>query len=120
LIQTLREEYPEYFDEEMENRIRQECVDSLIAEGKVIDWIMGDYSIPGLSAEILKSFIAKRMKDSLAMIGFDNSMIEYNQHHIDQTYWFDEELLGANMTDFFQKRPVEYAKGKGITADDLF
>jgi ribonucleoside-diphosphate reductase beta chain len=60
------------------------------------------------------------MKDSLGMIGFDNSTVEYNQHHIDQTYWFDEELLGANMTDFFQKRPVEYAKGKGITADDLF
>mgnify|MGYP003675399285 CR=1 FL=1 len=33
---------------------------------------------------------------------------------------FDEELFGANMTDFFQKRPVEYAKGKGISADDLF
>jgi ribonucleoside-diphosphate reductase beta chain len=120
LIQTLREEYPEYFDEELNTRIQQECVESLEAESKVIDWIMGGYSIPGLSADILKSFIAKRMKDSLEMIGFDNSGIEYNQHHIDQTYWFDEELLGANMTDFFQKRPVEYAKGKGITADDLF
>jgi ribonucleoside-diphosphate reductase beta chain len=120
LIQTLREEYPEYFDAELTSRIQQECLDSLLAEGKVIDWIMDEYSIPGLSAEILKSFIAKRMKDSLTMIGFDHSAIEYNQHHIDQTYWFDEELLGANMTDFFQKRPVEYAKGKGITADDLF
>jgi ribonucleoside-diphosphate reductase beta chain len=78
------------------------------------------YSCEGLSANILKSFIAKRMKDSLDQIGFDSSAITYDQHHIQQTYWFDEELLGANMTDFFQKRPVEYAKGKGITADDLF
>jgi ribonucleoside-diphosphate reductase beta chain len=60
------------------------------------------------------------MADSIEAIGFDKSKIYYNQHHIDETYWFDEELLGANMTDFFQKRPVEYAKGKGITADDLF
>jgi ribonucleoside-diphosphate reductase beta chain len=120
LINTMREEYPDLFDDEMESRIREECVDSLKAESAVIDWIMGEYSVEGLDANILKSFIAKRMKDSLDQIGFDSSEIYYNQHHIDQTYWFDEELLGANMTDFFQKRPVEYAKGKGITADDLF
>lgn len=120
LINTLREEYPELFDKELEDRIASECIDSLKAESKVIDWIMTDYNIPGLNAEILKSFIAKRMKDSIDQIGFDSSKIYYNPQHIEQTYWFDEELLGANMTDFFQKRPVEYAKGLGITADDLF
>lgn len=120
LINTLREEYPDLFDAELEERIALECIDSLKAESKVIDWIMTDYNIPGLNAEILKSFIAKRMKDSLDQIGFDSSKVYYNPQHIDQTYWFDEELLGANMTDFFQKRPVEYAKGKGIDIDDLF
>jgi ribonucleoside-diphosphate reductase beta chain len=120
LINTLREEYPELFDAELEARIGLECLDSIKAENNVIDWIMSDYSIPGLNADILKSFMAKRMKDSLNQIGFDSSAITYNQDHINETYWFDEELLGANMTDFFQKRPVEYAKGKGIDADDLF
>ena len=120
LINTMREEYPEYFDAELEARVQEECIESLKAESKVIDWIMSEYSVPGLNADILKSFISKRMADSIEAIGFDKSKIYYNQHHIDETYWFDEELLGANMTDFFQKRPVEYAKGKGITADDLF
>ena len=120
LIQTLREEYPELFDDELQSRIQHECIESLKAESKVIDWIMGDYEVDGLSAPILKSFIAKRMADSLDMIGFDNSEIVYDQSHIDKTFWFDEELYGANMTDFFQKRPVEYAKGQGISADDLF
>jgi ribonucleoside-diphosphate reductase beta chain len=120
LINTLREEYPELFDAGLEARIGLECLDSIKAESNVIDWIMSDYSIPGLNADILKSFMAKRMKDSLNQIGFDSSAIIYNQDHINETYWFDEELLGANMTDFFQKRPVEYAKGKGIDADDLF
>jgi ribonucleoside-diphosphate reductase beta chain len=120
IINTLRQEYPELFDQELEDRIREETLDSLEAEEKVIDWIMNGYSCESLSANILKSFIAKRMKDSLDQIGFDSSAITYDPHHINQTYWFDEELLGANMTDFFQKRPVEYAKGKGITAEDLF
>lgn len=120
LINTLREEYPELFDEELEARIGVECLDSIKAESNVIDWIMSDYSIPGLNADILKSFMAKRMKDSLDQIGFDSSAITYNQDHINETYWFDEELLGANMTDFFQKRPTEYSRGKGIDPDDLF
>ena len=120
LIQTLREEYPELFDQELQDRIQHECIESLKAESKVIDWIMGDYEVDGLSAPILKSFIAKRMADSLDQIGFDNSEIVYDQAHVDKTFWFDEELYGTNMTDFFQKRPVEYAKGQGISADDLF
>jgi ribonucleoside-diphosphate reductase beta chain len=120
LIQTLRDEYPEYFDQELQDRIEQECIDSLKAESKVIDWIMGDYSVKGLNADILKSFIAYRMAESIDQIGFDSSEIKFNQELVDETFWFEEELLGANMTDFFQKRPVEYAKGQGITADDLF
>ena len=120
LINTLREEYPELFDAELEARVREECIDALKAESKVIDWIMDGYSAPGLNADILKSFIAKRMAESIDQIGFDSSEIVYDEAHIKETFWFDEELYGANMTDFFQKRPVEYAKGQGITAEDLF
>lgn len=120
LIQTLREEYPELFDDELIQRIKQESIDALKAESKVIDWIMDGHSAPGLSADILKSFIAKRMAESMDQIGIDSSDITYDEDHIKQTFWFDEELFGANMTDFFQKRPVEYAKGQGISAEDLF
>lgn len=120
IINTLREEYPELFDEELQKRIEAECIDSLKAESKVIDWIMGDYAVPGLDASILKAFIAKRMKDSIDQIGFDSSAIVYDEALVKKSFWFDEELLGANMTDFFQKRPVEYSKGQAITAEDLF
>lgn len=120
LINTLRQEYPELFDKELIDRIREECVQSLSAESKVIDWIMADYAVEGLDADILKAFIAKRMKHSLEQIDFDHSMIEYDSNLIKKTFWFDEALLGANMTDFFQKRPVEYAKGQGIGVDELF
>jgi ribonucleoside-diphosphate reductase beta chain len=120
LINTLREEYPELFDKELEDRILHECIDSLKAESKVIDWIMTDYAVPGLDATILKAFIAKRMKDSMDQIGFDSSAIVYDKALVDKTFWFDEELYGTNMTDFFQKRPVEYSKGSAITAEDLF
>lgn len=120
IINTLRSEYPDLFDEELNKRIVQECVESLKAEAKVIDWILDGYSVPGLNADILKTFIAKRMKDSMDSIGFDSSEIIYDPALASISYWFDEELLGTNMTDFFQKRPVEYSRGSAITAEDLF
>lgn len=120
LINTLREEYPDLFDKELEDRIAEECVESLKAESKVIDWMIGDYAIDGLDADILKAFVSKRMKDSLDQIGFDHSQIKVDKSLVDQTFWLDESILGATMTDFFQKRPVEYSKGQGIGADELF
>jgi ribonucleoside-diphosphate reductase beta chain len=120
IINTLREEYPELFDDELQKRVEAECIDSLKAESKVIDWIMGDYSMPGLDAALLKAFIAKRMKESVDAIGFDSSAIVYDEELTKKTLWFDEELYGTNMTDFFQKRPVEYSKGTAITSEDLF
>src|SRR6056297_498518 len=120
LIQTLKEEYPELFDDELVARIQHECVESIKAESKVIDWIMGDYAVEGLSADILKAFVTKRMKDSLDQIGFDSSDIKYDKKLADETFWFDESTLGYTMTDFFQKTPVEYSKGQGISADELF
>ena len=85
IINTLREEYPELFDEELQKRIEHECIESLKAESKVIDWIMGSYSAIGLDTDILKAFIAKRMKDSIDQIGFDSSAIVYDPELVKKT-----------------------------------
>ena len=120
LINTLREEYPDLFDQELRERIQHECLESIKAESKVIDWMIGDYSVDGLNADILKTFVAKRMKDSLDQIGFDSSDITYDKKLADETFWFDESTLGHTMTDFFNKRPVDYSKGHAVNADELF
>jgi len=119
LINTLREEYPELFDEELEDRIRLECEESIRCESEVIRWIMGEYSVPGLNSEILVEFIKKRMVESLEQIGF-SSELTYDKDLIKETRWFDEGLYGTNMVDFFNGRPVDYARGQGVSADDLF
>lgn len=120
LIQTLREEYPNLFDGDLEARIAEECLESIKAEGRVIDWMVGDYAVDGLNKDILKAFVAKRMKESLDQIGFDSTSIKYDKTLVYQTKWFDESTLGYTMTDFFHKRPVDYERGKGISVDELF
>lgn len=122
LINTMREEYPELFDAELEERIRQETVTAFVAESAIIDWMVGSYREPKLSSEHLKTYVASRLDQSLQAIGMEpifatNIMPEL----LEDTVWMDEEALGNNHVDFFQKRPVDYAKKNRVFSDeDLF
>lgn len=123
LINTMRSEYPELFDADLEARIREETNAALIAEGEIIDWMLGDYKDAEISADTLKAFVRARLDDSLSAIGFAPEFDErrQNENTLEKTLWFDEEALGNNMTDFFHKKPVDYAKNnKAYNVESLF
>lgn len=109
LIQIIRQEHPELFDEELEKRVIQEAQEAYKAESKIVDWMLGSYVGDRLSAPLLKEYIKGRINDSLIGIGFV-APFELNEVLIEQTRWMDEDVLGTNMTDFFHKRPTDYAK----------
>ena len=120
IVNTIRQEMPELFDAELEERILHEARESYNAESKIIDWMIGDYKDSRISADILKGYVQKRLNDSLEMIGF-KKIFNVSQEIIDLTMWMDEDVMGNTMTDFFHKRPVEYSKKtQSITFDDLF
>jgi len=120
IVNTIRQELPELFDAELEERILHEAKESYDAESKIIDWMIGDYKDSRISADILKGYVQKRLNDSLEMIGF-KKIFNVSQEIIDLTMWMDEDVMGNTMTDFFHKRPVEYSKKtQSITFDDLF
>jgi ribonucleoside-diphosphate reductase beta chain len=120
IVNTIRQELPELFDAELEERILHEARESYNAESKIIDWMIGDYKDSRISADILKGYVQKRLNDSLEMIGF-KKIFNVSQEIIDLTMWMDEDVMGNTMTDFFHKRPVEYSKKtQSITFDDLF
>ena len=120
IINTIREEYPELFDEELENRIIQESEAAFKAESQIVDWMINGYQEKGLTAPILKEFIKNRINESLEQIGFPKAF-DVDKALLVNTIWFEEELLGNNATDFFHTRPVEYAKNsQTFDAEDLF
>ena len=44
-----------------------------------------------------------------------------NQEELEITAWMDEEVYASALSDFFHKKPIDYAKStKSFTADDLF
>jgi ribonucleoside-diphosphate reductase beta chain len=110
LINTIREEHPELFDEDLTERIRSECVEAYKAESKIIEWSVNGYQSDHLSTPILKNFIKARLNDSLEQIGIEPVFEDIDQELLEKTLWFDEDVLGNNVTDFFFRRPVEYSK----------
>jgi ribonucleoside-diphosphate reductase beta chain len=120
IINTIRDEYPELFDEELEEKILHEAGEAYKSEAKIVDWMVNGIQQEGLTAEILKEFIKNRINQSLNNIGF-KSAFEVDKELISSTVWFDEELLGNNQTDFFHSRPVDYSKSnQSFDEDDLF
>jgi ribonucleoside-diphosphate reductase beta chain len=109
IINTIREEHPELFDEELTERILTAAQEAFKSESKIIDWMVNGINEPGLSAPILKEFIKNRINESLTQIGLPKPF-EVDSTILESTMWFTEELLGNNMTDFFSSRPVEYSK----------
>jgi ribonucleoside-diphosphate reductase beta chain len=120
IINTIREEYPELFDKELEDKIILEAEDAFKSEAKIVDWMVNGIKEDGLSAVILKEFIKNRINESLVQIGFKKAF-EVDTEILKKAKWFEEELLGNNMTDFFHSRPVEYSKkNQSFDESDLF
>jgi ribonucleoside-diphosphate reductase beta chain len=109
IINVIREEYPELFDEELEEKIAHEAKMAFESESEIVDWMVNGIKEENLTSPILKEFIKNRINDSLIQIKF-KPVFEIDKELLGKTKWFEEELLGNNMTDFFHQRPTEYAK----------
>jgi ribonucleoside-diphosphate reductase beta chain len=120
LINVIKEEHPELFDEELENKIMHEARDAIKYEFQIIDWILDGFEEDRLNSPLLKEYIKDRMNDSLSQIGY-NQVFEVDRELLRKTTWFEEQVLGNNMSDFFHSRPVEYSKKSvSFSEEDLF
>jgi ribonucleoside-diphosphate reductase beta chain len=119
LVNTIRKECPELFDEELEQKILHEAGEAFKAESKIIDWIVGDWQDKRISSDILKEYIKSRINDSLKEIGF-NQLFDIDHSKARDYEWMDEEVLANNAVDFFYQRPTDYAKAnKTFELEDL-
>jgi ribonucleoside-diphosphate reductase beta chain len=120
LINIIKAENPEWFDEEFEQLINSACKKAYNAEVKILDWIFENGELEFLSKETIKEFIKNRFNNSLQRIGM-KPIFEVDFIEVEKTLWFDVEILSTKEGDFFYKKSVDYnKKSKAITEDDLF
>lgn len=120
LVDIIRKENPEWFDEDMSNKVYYACKKTFDSEVDVIDWIYEEGDLDFLPKNIVKEFIKDRLNNSLKSTGFE-PLFEVDEDLIEQTEWFNDELNSTKHVDFFVKRSVNYTKkAQSITGDDLF
>ena len=120
LINTIKKEHPELFDDEMKAKIKHESLQAFKAEKDVIKWTVNGTESDHMSEEIVQEFIKNRFNESLEEIGCE-TVFEVDQEILKKTIWFDELILGNNSTDFFNAKPVEYSEGgQSFDVEDLY
>tara|TARA_R110000850_G_scaffold34024_1_gene92232 strand:- start:35052 stop:36086 length:1035 start_codon:yes stop_codon:yes gene_type:complete len=120
IINIVKSENPEWFDEEFNNLIYSACNKAYKAECKVLDWIFENGELDFLSKETIKHFIMDRFNNSLSKIGMEE-IFHPDIELLEKTMWFNVEITSTKEGDFFYKKSIDYnKKSKSITADDIF
>jgi ribonucleoside-diphosphate reductase beta chain len=120
VINIIRDEHPEWFGAETEALITKACLEAYEAESNMIDWIFEAGELDFLPAANVKEFVKHRFNNSLAAIGMPR-IFEVSDALLEETDWFDNEVIATKHVDFFDKRSINYNKrSASVTSDDLF
>src|SRR5699024_6431690 len=120
VVNIIREEHPEWFDEDLKQEIYKACQEAYESEVKVIDWILGEGELEFMSSDVVKEFVKQRLNNSLVAVGYEE-LFDVDKELVDETKWFDDEVIGTKLTDFLHKRSVNYTKfSQSINGDTIF
>lgn len=120
IIKIIKDENPTWFGEEHNTAVRELCKEAFESESQLVDWIFEAGELDFLPKNVINEFIKKRFNNSLESIGIEK-VFDVDDTLLEQTEWFDDEIIGTKHGDFFVKRSINYSKRtKSITSDDLF
>lgn len=120
LIDYIRKENPDWFDEDFYNRLQKACQKAFDAETKIVNWIFEEGDLDFITKDEVIEFLKDRFNESLELIG-GQGIFEVDRKKLQNLKWFTDELHSDVNTDFFHKKPVTYSKKlQAIKAEDIF
>lgn len=120
IVNILKTEFPEWFDDEYTTAIQKACFKAYTSETKVLDWIFEAGELDFLTRNTIDNFIKHRFNTSLESVGV-SGIFDVDHVELTKSEWFEEELVMTKENDFFNKRGTAYSKkSKSFDAEDLF
>lgn len=120
VINIVRKEHPEWFDQDFEEGVIKLCEEAFESEKEVVDWIFADGELDFMPKVIVLEFIKQRFNNSLQSIGI-RKIFDTDETFLKESDWFYDEVIATKHGDFFNKKSINYnKKSKSITSDDLF
>lgn len=108
IIKIIREENPEWFDYEMEAKIRRNVQKAYTAELEVIEWMFEKGELEFLSKAEIIEYLKLRFNNSLSRIGYEPEF-EVNQELLKKTEFFEVQLKATASFDFFNEKSSDYS-----------
>lgn len=120
IVNIIKKEHPEWFDDETYKLIIDSSHEAMEAEARVLDWIFENGELDFLPRDVIDEFLKNRFNKSLGHIGVP-AIFEIDDEILEKSDWFDNEVITTKHTDFFYKRSINYnKKSKSVTHNDLF
>lgn len=120
LINIIRQENPEWFDDELIEETHEACRVSMKAESDIVDWIFESGDLEFITAEEVKDYLRWRFNQSMEMIDYPD-VFEVRDSTKDKFQWFEMQVNSTTNPDFFARRNVNYTKvNKSFDKDELF
>ena len=120
LIKIIKSENPSWFRGDYDCKIQDLCMKAFEAEKSIIDWIFEKGELEFLPKIQVVEFIKDRFNKSLESIGV-KKIFDIDKSIVNETEWFNDEIIGTKHGDFFVKRSINYSKRtQSITGDDIF
>lgn len=120
LVETIKTENPDLFDEDFEEDIQDACQQAYEAEMEILDWIFSDGELEFLPRAHVDAFLRDRFNQSLENVDVE-PIFETDDDLLEETRWFDEDIMMTKDNDFFSKRSTTYNKHtQSVTAEEMF
>ena len=119
LVNIIKRENPDWFDDEMEDKIRRNARKAFQAEMKVLDWIFEVGDLEFMPRACVNEFLKARFNTSLELIGY-SAEFETDDKLLESSDYLTNMLTATADFDFFDRRSVDYAKGNDYSEDSLF
>jgi len=118
LVNIIKKEYPEWFNDEFYSKIRRACNKAYSAELKIIDWIFSDDKLDFIDKDEVTLFLQDRFNKITSSIGL-GEMFQIDNTSLNK--WFEEERILDVRVDFFDRQSPNYTIGQqDISAETLF
>jgi len=119
LVKIIRQENPEWFDKDMENKIRRNVRKAYKSEIEILDWIFETGELEFLPKKDIQEYLKHRFNKSLNQMGYEDEF-EIDEKLLESTEFLEVQMRASSSFDFFNEKSTEYSQNTAFDEDGLW
>lgn len=119
LIKIIRNENPEWFDLDMELKVRRNVNKAYESEVEILEWIFETGELDFLPKASIMEYLKSRFNKSLNQIGYDNEF-DVDDELLEPTEFLDIQMKASSSFDFFNEKSTDYSQNSAFDDDDMW